>query len=107
MGMEKLEHSAYSAERLHSLIAGLHPYMVTFRNGGEVKLLTLSFKPGPLGIDIEEQSGCVGGVHEHGQARNLGVEEGMVLHNIDGFAFTLEVLDKYASGQSSYNVTFL
>lgn len=107
MVMERIGGFAYSSKLLQIYIGGQHPYTVTFQSEEAVALLTRTFKPGTLGLDVEETSGCVGAVTDRGQAQCHGVETGMVIHNIDGYAFTLGLLDRYAKGRSDYTVTFL
>lgn len=67
---------------------------------------TATFQPGTIGADIDEASGRVCRVHEGGQLALAGVAVGIVIAQIDGKEFTLELLLKYAAAEAEYTISF-
>jgi hypothetical protein len=66
--------------------------------------LVVSFRPGPIGIEVAEESD---GIVDHvwkGQAAGKGIKPGMRLLKIDDEPFTEKLLRKKALGTSSYTI---
>merc|ERR1712039_650838 len=67
---------------------------------------TVTFHPGKIGIDFEPSTGAVGKVRD-GQAKNAGVAIDWQIVEINGLAYTEELLEEKVAGSAPYDVTFL
>merc|ERR1712176_1038476 len=68
--------------------------------------LTKTFQPGPIGMDIDLDSGRVLKVHPGTQAGRMDVQVGMIMEMIQGRPYNAELLQKHISGQSPYGIIF-
>jgi len=77
---------------------------ITLAQTGE---LTVTFKPGALGISLDKDSGEVVDVSDDGQALPLGVEVGMRMLLVGNTYFSNRLLEQCVHGDSEYKITFM
>lgn len=68
------------------------------------QLLLLVRQPGPIGLEIDRNSGLVLAVMD-GHAKKSGIEHGMTILNIGNAAFSFKALMEAAEGHAAYTIT--
>jgi len=68
--------------------------------------VTLTFKPGRLGLELNEENGRVVVVNPEGQAAQLGVKVGWVLESIDGNRFSMGLVREAIRGSRPFTTVY-
>jgi len=68
--------------------------------------VTLTFEPGRLGLELNEENGRVVVVSPEGQAAQLGVKVGWVLESIDGNQFSMGLIRQAISGNRPFTTVY-
>merc|ERR1712232_316228 len=87
-----VENDAYTEALLAQKANGTGEFNVTFRSAAS-PTLTMVFKPGSLGLAIDQATGMVKTVRKDAQAHLLGVTAGMSVLSIDNEVYTETLLD--------------
>mmetsp|Transcript_95651 Transcript_95651/g.150571 ORF Transcript_95651/g.150571 Transcript_95651/m.150571 type:complete len:356 (-) Transcript_95651:109-1176(-) len=69
--------------------------------------LVVTFFPGETGMSCDWDRGKVIHVAENSQAHREGVTAGMKILRIEGYEYSKVLLDRYAAGRDTYQVTFV
>jgi hypothetical protein len=67
---------------------------------------TLTFKPGPVGIDYDYMTGHIVSAKTSGQAYSLGVRAGWQFAHVAGYQWNDGLWEIYQDGQDDYTLTF-
>jgi len=71
-----------------------------------VKTLTVTLKPGRIGVFADWKSGKIADVEHDAQSYPLGIKKGMFFKEIDGEPYTEALLERKGAGKLEYKVTF-
>jgi hypothetical protein len=86
--------------------ANSSPPMITPAVGNATSQKTLTFKPGPVGIDYDYETGDIFWVKGDGQGYSLGVRAHWKFVLVDGKKWTDDLWDAYSEGDADYTITF-
>lgn len=76
------------------------------RKKTEESTLTVTFRPGKVGVVADREVGLVTRIVENGQAEHLGVKVGMRLHKLNGMDYSQALLGQMMAGQTDYTIVF-
>ena len=63
-------------------------------------------EPGPIGIDLDFNTGCVHKVNPGSQAENLGIRTKMTIKAVDGLPYSEKILRAKVAGDVPFELTF-
>jgi len=80
--------------------------LVSTNNEAEGDIVSVTFKPGKIGLGASWESGRVTRVDRGGQAASAGVEVGWQMVQIDEESYSEALLDKKIAGKKQYKLSF-